>query len=188
MLFVCPPPPKMLHKQNLQFLLGVKMAPRENNAYAKFLGNKQRALWYVMVFFGVVTCILAYDLIECRVFFFFFYQIVFFRGGTGENGFREWHNRGKHSINQVKLRGVAHVALTIIRCLLTFCFFALFFNFTLFFIHLLAVFQARMRTSLSHNLHKIQEFTLFFMLVIILKNCNVLMRILQSLKSKNKTL
>ena len=162
MLFVCPPPPKMLHKQNLQFLLGVKMAPRENNAYAKFLGNKQRALWYVMVFFGVVTCILAYDLIECRVFFvFFFYQIVFFRGGTGENGFREWHNRGKHSINQVKLRGVAH---------------------------LLAVFQARMRTSLSHNLHKIQEFTLFFMLLIILKNCNVLMRILQSLKSKNKTL
>ena len=71
------------------------MAPRENNAYAKFLGNKQRALWYVMVFFGVVTCILAYDLIECRVFFFFFfYQIVFFRGGTGENGFREWHNWG----------------------------------------------------------------------------------------------
>ena len=49
------------------------MAPRENNAYAKFLGNKQRALWYVMVFFGVVTCILAYDLIECRVFFFFFF-------------------------------------------------------------------------------------------------------------------
>ena len=29
------------------------MAPREteNNAYAKFLGDKQRALWYVMVFF-----------------------------------------------------------------------------------------------------------------------------------------
>ena len=28
------------------------MAPREteNNAYAKFLGDKQRALWYVMVF------------------------------------------------------------------------------------------------------------------------------------------
>ena len=49
MLFACPPPPKMLHKQNLQFLLGVKMAPRENNAYAKFWANKQRALWYVMV-------------------------------------------------------------------------------------------------------------------------------------------
>ena len=186
MLFVCPPPPKMLHKQNLQFLLGVKMAPRENNAYAKFLGNKQRALWYVMVFFwsGHLHSRVWLDWMSG----FFFYQIVFFRGGTGENGFREWHNRGKHSINQVKLRGVAHVALTIIRCLLTFCFFALFFNFTLFFIHLLAVFQERMRTSLSHNLHKIQEFTLFFMLLIILKNCNVLMRILQSLKSKNKTL
>ena len=32
------------------------MAPREteNNAYAKFWGDKQRALWYVMVFSGVV--------------------------------------------------------------------------------------------------------------------------------------
>ena len=31
------------------------MAPREteNNAYAKFRGAKQRALWYVMVFSGV---------------------------------------------------------------------------------------------------------------------------------------
>ena len=27
----------------------------ENNAYAKFLGDKQRALWYVMVFSGVVN-------------------------------------------------------------------------------------------------------------------------------------
>ena len=34
------------------------MAPREteNNAYAKFLGDKQRALWYVLVFSGVVNC------------------------------------------------------------------------------------------------------------------------------------
>ena len=34
------------------------MAPRktENNAYAKFGGDKQRALWYVMVFSGVVNC------------------------------------------------------------------------------------------------------------------------------------
>ena len=32
------------------------MAPREteNNAYAKFWGDKQRALWYVMVLSGVV--------------------------------------------------------------------------------------------------------------------------------------
>ena len=50
MLFVCHP--KILHKHCLQFLLGVKMAPREteNNTYAKFWGYKQRALWYVMVF------------------------------------------------------------------------------------------------------------------------------------------
>ena len=53
MLFVCHP--KILHKHCLQFLLGVKMAPREteNNAYAKFWTDKQRALWYVMVFSGV---------------------------------------------------------------------------------------------------------------------------------------
>ena len=50
MLFVCHP--KIWHKHGLQFLMGVKMAPREteNNAYAKFWGDKQRALWYVMVF------------------------------------------------------------------------------------------------------------------------------------------
>ena len=50
MLFVCNP--NILHKHCLQFLLGVKMVPREteNNAYAKFLGDKQRVLWYVMVF------------------------------------------------------------------------------------------------------------------------------------------
>ena len=36
------------------------MVPREteNNAYAKFWGDKQRALWYVMVFSGVVNGIL----------------------------------------------------------------------------------------------------------------------------------
>ena len=57
MLFVCHP--NILHKHCLQFLLGVKMAAREteNNAYAKFLGDKQRALWYVMVFSGVVNLI-----------------------------------------------------------------------------------------------------------------------------------
>ena len=50
MLFDCRP--KVLHKHCLQFLLGVKMAPREteDNAYAKFWGDKQRTLWYVMVF------------------------------------------------------------------------------------------------------------------------------------------
>ena len=33
------------------------MAPREteNNAYANFWGDKQRALWYVTVFSGVVN-------------------------------------------------------------------------------------------------------------------------------------
>ena len=33
------------------------MAPRqtENNAQAKFWGDKERALWYVMVFSGVVS-------------------------------------------------------------------------------------------------------------------------------------
>ena len=37
------------------------MVPREteNKAYAKFWGEKQRALWYVMVFSGVVNYLLA---------------------------------------------------------------------------------------------------------------------------------
>ena len=57
MLFVCHP--KIVHKHCLQFLLGVKMARREteNNAYTKFWGDKQRALWYVMVFSGVANCL-----------------------------------------------------------------------------------------------------------------------------------
>ena len=56
MFFVCHP--KILHRHCLQFLLGVKMARREteNNAYAKFCGDKQKTLWYVMVFSGVVNC------------------------------------------------------------------------------------------------------------------------------------
>ena len=56
MLFVCHP--IILNKLCLQFPLGVKMASREteNNAYAKFWADKQRALWYVMVFTGAVNC------------------------------------------------------------------------------------------------------------------------------------
>ena len=48
---------KILHKHCFQFLLGVKMTPREteNNAYAESWGDKQRALWYVMAFSGVVN-------------------------------------------------------------------------------------------------------------------------------------
>ena len=39
------------------------MAPREteNNAYAKFWADKQRALWYVMVFSGVVNLSVAFQ-------------------------------------------------------------------------------------------------------------------------------
>ena len=60
MLFVSHP--KMLRKHCLQFLLGVKMAPREaeDNAYAKFWGDKQRALWFVMVFSGMVNWLSHY--------------------------------------------------------------------------------------------------------------------------------
>ena len=44
MFFVCYP--KILHKHCLQFLFRVKIVPRdtENNAYAKFSGDEQRAL------------------------------------------------------------------------------------------------------------------------------------------------
>ena len=71
MFFVCHP--KILHRHCLQFLLGVKMASREtkNNAYAKFWGDKQRTLWYVMVFSGVVNasvCCYLYKLIKVIVF------------------------------------------------------------------------------------------------------------------------
>ena len=56
---LCLSPQNFAFKHCLQFLLGVKMAPREteNNADAKFWGDKQRALWYVMVFSGVVNCL-----------------------------------------------------------------------------------------------------------------------------------
>ena len=77
---------------------------------------------------GVVTCILAYDLIECRFFVFFFFTRVF-RGGTSENGFREWHNRGTH----------AH--------------------------------EPQTQLAQDSGIHT------FLMLLIILKNCNFLMRI-----------
>ena len=48
MLFVCHP--QILHKRCLLFPLRVEIAPREteNNAYAKFWGDQQRALSNVM--------------------------------------------------------------------------------------------------------------------------------------------
>ena len=67
MLFVCHP--KILHKHCLQFLLGVKTAPREteNNAYAKFWGDKKRALRYVMAFSGVANCNLVIDFVTIKL-------------------------------------------------------------------------------------------------------------------------
>ena len=57
MLFVCDP--QILHKHCFQFLLGVKMAPKETKkkCLCKILGSPQRALWYVTVFFGVVNIV-----------------------------------------------------------------------------------------------------------------------------------
>ena len=54
---------KILHKHCLHFLFGVKMAPKEteNIAYAKFWGNKKRALWYVTVFSVVVDRAFSHD-------------------------------------------------------------------------------------------------------------------------------
>ena len=56
------------------FLLGVKMVPREteNNAYAKFWGDKQRALWYVMVFSVVV------NFVPCWGFTWILYSVFWF--------------------------------------------------------------------------------------------------------------
>ena len=58
MLFVWHP--DIFHKYCLQFLLRVKITRREteNNSYAKFWRDKQRALWYVMVFSGVVNSLM----------------------------------------------------------------------------------------------------------------------------------
>ena len=55
---LCWSPQHCEKKHCLQFLLGVKRVSREteNNDYAKFRGDKQRALWDVMAFSGVVKC------------------------------------------------------------------------------------------------------------------------------------
>ena len=53
MFFVCQP--KILHKNCFQFLLGHfnSQEETEDNPYAKFWDDKQKALWYVIVFSGV---------------------------------------------------------------------------------------------------------------------------------------
>ena len=57
-----------------QFLLGVKIAPREteDDGYAKLWGDKQRALWYVMEFSGVVdsSCLLSSCILSALVILF----------------------------------------------------------------------------------------------------------------------
>ena len=62
---------KILHKHCLQFLLVVKMhGPREteNNTNVKFWGDKQRALWYVMVFLEWSIVLLMIPLIVYKPF------------------------------------------------------------------------------------------------------------------------
>ena len=51
MLFVCHP--ETLHKHCLQFLLGVKMPPREteNNAYAKFSWGDKKEHYGMLCYF-----------------------------------------------------------------------------------------------------------------------------------------
>ena len=46
------------------------MAPKEtkNNAYAKFWGDKHRALWYVMVFSVVIN----FKMVEILLFFYIY--------------------------------------------------------------------------------------------------------------------
>ena len=73
MLFACHP--KILHKHCFQLLLGLFKLPREteDNGHAKCWGDKQRALWYVMVFSGVVNWAFGLE----RLVSFFVYDIVF---------------------------------------------------------------------------------------------------------------
>ena len=138
MHFVCPLPPKCRISKMFSFSWELKWPQERTMLMQNFGGTNKEHYGLLWFWSGHLHSRVWLDWMSV---FFFFYQTVFFRGGTGENGFREWHNRGKHSINQVKLRGFAHVALTIIRCLLTFCFFALFFNFTLFFFIFLPFFR-----------------------------------------------
>ena len=74
MLFVCHP--KIVHKHCLQFLVGVKMAPREteNNAYAKFwVTNKEHygILWYFLEWSILCVCggVCLFVFFFCFVFF-----------------------------------------------------------------------------------------------------------------------
>ena len=68
MLFFCHP--KILHKHFLQFLLGVKIPPRETeeNAYAKFWGDKKEhygMFWYFLEWsITVMSLIVFLDVIE----------------------------------------------------------------------------------------------------------------------------
>ena len=58
MLFVCDP--QILHKHCFQFLLGVKMAPKETkkkNAYAKFWVHNKEHYGMLRYFFGVVNIV-----------------------------------------------------------------------------------------------------------------------------------
>ena len=57
MPFVCPPKILLKHCLYISFSLQLKW-PQEklnDNAYSNFWGDKQRALWYVMVFSRVVN-------------------------------------------------------------------------------------------------------------------------------------
>ena len=47
-------PKRVLHKHCFQFLLG-PFSNSQGNAYTKCWGDKQRALWYIMVFSSVVV-------------------------------------------------------------------------------------------------------------------------------------
>ena len=59
-LFVCHP--KILHKHCLQLLLGPFY-----NVYAKFWRGKQKALWHVMVFSGVVNWFASRDVLARKI-------------------------------------------------------------------------------------------------------------------------
>ena len=81
MFFVCQS--KILRKHCLHFLLGVKMAPRETEN-----NDKQRALWYVMVFSGAVNC-------QCKCFAPVRVEIVYMHGRSvhGVHGSRYKQSR-----------------------------------------------------------------------------------------------
>ena len=103
MLFVCHPKiSEVLQKHCFQFLLGPFEPPSETeeNAYAKFWGDKQRASWYVIYWRGqlwVSLCIFKFSSQVCQVLLNFNTLFVVKHLSVS----RAWKSKLKHKTAQI---------------------------------------------------------------------------------------